>query len=156
MSIGNDNILRLYDLERSLEEDREAAAALPSNPLLQAGQVASIDRVTGLYPGVDGRHVITNATVQMSSELSVWDIETGTKVRAIKCGMTPPPIELRMCSATRSVGYMHDVNIFHYKVFNLQEGRVERCLQGKASNEPQRLAVLTIATSLDSLEEDVT
>lgn len=38
-----------------------------------------------------------------------------------------------MCSETRAVGFMHDVNLFHYKVFNLKEGRVERCLQGKAS-----------------------
>ncbi|KAK3736404.1 hypothetical protein QZH41_017906 [Actinostola sp. cb2023] len=133
MSIGNDNILRLYDLKRSLEEDKEAAAKMPSNPLAQVGHVASIDRVIGLFPGVDGRHVIANATVQMSSELSVWDTETDTKVRAIKCVHTVAPQELRMCSATRGVGFMHDTNLFHYKVFNLKEGRVERCLQGKAS-----------------------
>ncbi|XP_032219851.2 uncharacterized protein LOC5519197 [Nematostella vectensis] len=129
-SIGNDNILRIYDLKKALAEDEQTG---PTDPMMMNAAVASIDRIYGLFPSVDGKHAIGSGTVQNSSELSMWNVETGAKVRSLKLVAEMPPQEIRMCSETRGVGFMHDANQFHYKVYNFKNAKIERCLLGKAS-----------------------
>ena len=73
----------------------------------------------------------------MTNVLSVWDAMTGQKVVDIK-GLTAYPNPLRMSNLTRGVGFINDQNgKYHYKVFNLKEGKIERNLLGKACKRMQ-------------------
>ena len=126
LSIGHDSILRIYDKSREEEDENQNDTNVNE---IQGNKVA--DQITALSPGFDQRHAITIATVQLRNELAVWDALAGRKVREVRNLMFfPNPI--RMCSATRGVGFIYDQDLPHYRVFNFKDGTIERILEGKA------------------------
>ncbi|XP_068719523.1 NACHT domain- and WD repeat-containing protein 1-like [Montipora capricornis] len=126
LAVGQDDILRVYDKSRE-EEDENANDTTLSQ--IQGHTIA--DQIIAISPSFDQRHVVTTVLTQLKNEIHVWDIHKGKRVRRLM-NLTVLPNPLRMCTATRGVGYMHDRVIPHYKVFNLKEGKIERNLDGKA------------------------
>ncbi|KAJ7363338.1 hypothetical protein OS493_011626 [Desmophyllum pertusum] len=126
LAIGQDNILRVYDKRR--EEDDENQKDTVFNEI-QGNTLA--DQIITISPSFDQRHVLTTATIQLRNEIDVWDALSGKRVRRLMNLMVfPNPI--RMCTATRGVGFIFDQDLPHYKVFNFAEGKIERNLEGKA------------------------
>ena len=128
-SFGHDNILRIYDLKEALAEEQEESQGTKA--------VASTETINNMHSGPDGRHVICTAATKTALELSVWDTSLATKVRSLRIVGRIPPTTLRMCSPTRAVGYIHDTNFLHFKVYDLKSGKVEKCLHGKASKRTE-------------------
>ena len=126
LSVGQDNILRLYDKSREDDDENQEDTTVSE---IQGNKVA--DQITGLSPGFDQRHVVTVATVQLRSQLAIWDAWTGKKVRQVD-NVVYYPNPIRMCSATKGVGFIYDEKLPHYRVFNFKEGMMERVLDGKA------------------------
>ena len=126
LAVGQDNILRVYD--KSREEGDENANDTALNEV-QGNTVA--DQITSISSSFDQRHVLTTVLTQLRNEIHVWDVQTGKRVRRL-VNLTVFPSPLRMCTATRGVGFIFDQAMPHYKVFNLKEGKIERNLDGKA------------------------
>ena len=120
LAVGQDNILR--------EEGDENAKDTALNEV-QGNTVA--DQITSISSSFDQRHVLTTVLTQLRNEIHVWDAQTGKRVRRLM-NLTMFPNPLRMCTATRGVGFIFDQATPHYKVFNLKEGNKERNLNGKA------------------------
>lgn len=126
LAVGQDNILRVYDRSREEDDENQKDTSLST---IQGNTIA--DQITAISTSYDQRHVLTTATIQLRNELAVWDGLTGKRVRRLTNLMLfPNPI--RMCTATRGVGFIYDQELPHYKVINFAEGRIERNLEGKA------------------------
>ena len=126
LAIGQDNILRVYDKRREEDDENQKDTVLNE---IQGNTLA--DQITAISPSFDQRHVLTTATIQLRNEIDVWDALSGKRVRRLMNLMVfPNPI--RMCTATRGVGFIYDQDLSHYKVFNFAEGKIERNLEGKA------------------------
>ena len=126
LAIGQDNILRVFDKSREEGDENQKDTVLNE---IQGNTVA--DQITAISPSFDQRHVLTTATIQLRNEIDVWDTLSGKRVRRLMNLMVfPNPI--RMCTATRGVGFIYDQDLPHYKVFNFGEGKIERNLAGKA------------------------
>ena len=126
LAVGQGNILRVYD--KSREEGDENAKDTALNEV-QGNTVA--DQITSISSSFHQRHVLTTVLTQLRNEIHVWDVQTGKRVRRLM-NLTVFPNPLRMCTATRGVGFIFDQAMPHYKVFNLKEGKIERNLHGKA------------------------
>ena len=126
LAIGQDNILRVYDRRREEDDENKKDTVLSE---IQGNTLA--DQITAISPSFDQRHVLTTAVIQLKNEIDVWDALSGKRVRRLMNLMVfPNPV--RMCTATRGVGFIYDQNLPHYKVFNFAEGKIERNLDGKA------------------------
>ena len=126
LAIGQDNILRVFDKSREEEDENQKDTVLNE---IQGNTLA--DQITAISPSFDQRHVLTTTTIQLRHEIDVWDTLSGKRVRRLMNLMVfPNPI--RMCTATRGVGFIYDQNLPHYKVFNFGDGKIERNLDGKA------------------------
>ena len=126
LAIGQDNILRVFDKSREEDDENQKDTVLNE---IQGNTLA--DQITAISPSFDQRHVLTTATIQLRNEIDVWDALSGKRVRRLMNLMVfPNPI--RMCTATRGVGFIYDQALPHYKVFNFGEGKIERNLAGKA------------------------
>ncbi|KAJ7375747.1 hypothetical protein OS493_039155 [Desmophyllum pertusum] len=120
------NILRVYDKRREEDDENQKDTVLNE---IQGNTLA--DQITAISPSFDQRHALTTATIQLRNEIDVWDALSGKRVRRLMNLMVfPNPI--RMCTATRGVGFIYDQDLPHYKVFNFAEGKIERNLEGKA------------------------
>ena len=128
ISIAHDDVVRIYDLEQAVQENKKAVSTASKNHKA----VSSVDSITYLRRGSDNRHVIAIATVNGVSEILIWDTFTGTKVRSLKVSQDLPPSTIRMYETTHAVGYIHDQDFLHFQVFDLKAGKIERGLQGKA------------------------
>ena len=76
--------------------------------------------------------MIAIATVNDTNEILIWDTFEGTKARTLKMTQDLPPSTIRMHATTRAVCYIYDKDFLHLQVFDLQAGKIERRLQGKA------------------------
>ena len=126
LAVGQDNILRVYDKSREEEDENAKDTALNE---VQGNTVA--DQITSISSSFDQRHVLTTVLTQLKNEIHVWDVQKGKLVRRLM-NLTVFPNPLRMCTATRGVGFIFDQAMPHYKVFNLKEAKIERNLDGKA------------------------
>ena len=126
LTVGQDNILRVYDKSREEEDENQKDTVLNE---IQGNTVA--DQITAISPSFDQRHVLTTVMMKLRNEIHVWDAVSGKRVcRLMNLTVFPNPI--RMCTATRGVGFIYDQDLPHYKVFNFKEGKIERNLNGKA------------------------
>ena len=126
LAVGQDNLLRVYDKGREEDDENQRDTVLNE---IQGNTVA--DQITAVTPSFDQRHVLTISLIQLRNEIDVWDALTGKRVRRLMNLMVfPNPV--RMCTATRGVGFIYDQDLPHYKVFNFAEGKIERNLEGKA------------------------
>ena len=126
LAVGQDNVLRVYDKRREDEDENQKDTVITE---IQGHSIA--DQLTAISPGFDQRHALATAVVQLKNEIDVWDALSGKQVRRFMNLMVfPNPI--RLCTATRGVGFIIDQKFPHYKVFNFAEGRIERNLEGKA------------------------
>ena len=82
--------------------------------------------------GSNDRYVIAIATVNDTNEILIWHSFEGTKARTLKMTQDLPPSTIRMHATTRAVCYIYDKDFLHLQVFDLQAGKIERRLQGKA------------------------
>ena len=135
ISFAHDEIIRIYDLEQAVKENKKDVSRSTASKDHKA--VSSVDSITYLSCGSDDRHAIATATVSGSNEVLIWDSWTDTKVRALKVTQDLPPSTIRMHGTTHAVGYIHDQDFLHFQVFNLKAGKVERCLHGKASKRTE-------------------
>ena len=133
ISIAHDDVIRIYDLKQAVKEMKKDVSTSSKNHKA----VSSVDSITYLFRGSDERHVIATATVNDSNEVLIWDTLTGTKVRALKITQDVPPSTIRMQGTDHAVGYIHDQDFLHFQVFDLKAGKVNRCLQGKASKRTE-------------------
>ena len=133
ISLAQDDVIRIYNLQQALREGTEDV----SKPSSYNKAVSSIDSIKYLNTGTDARHVIATATVNNSNQIAIWDTLTGVMVRALKVFQELPPSTIRIYGASRAVGYIHDQEYLHFRVFDLKEGKVERNLQGKASKRTE-------------------
>lgn len=135
ISVAHDNIIRLYDLEQAVKENTEQVSNVSSSNMA----VSSADSINYLSRETDHihRHVIATAMVNNSNQILVWDTLTGTMARVLKTTQELPPTAIKMYGTARAVGFIHDQEFFHFKVFDLKAGKVERYLQGKASKRTE-------------------
>ena len=126
LAVGQDNILRVFDKSRGEDDENQKDTVINQ---VQGTTVA--DQITAMSPSFDQRHVLTTATIQLRNEIDVWDAVSGKRVRRLM-NLTVFPNPIRMCTATRGVGFIFDQNLPHYKVFNFAEAKIERNLDGKA------------------------
>ena len=134
ISIAHDEVVRIYDLEKAVTEGKKDVATASKDHKA----VSSVDSITYLTRGSDDRHAIAIAKINNSSEVLIWDTLTRTKVRALKVSTDDiPPSTIRMRGTAHAVGYIHDKNFLHFQVFDLKAGKIERCLQGKASKRTE-------------------
>ena len=126
LAIGQDNILRVFDKSREEDDENQKDTVLNE---IQGNTLA--DQITAISPSFDQRHVLTTATIQLRNEIDVWDALSGKRVRRLM-NLLVFPNPIRMCTATRGVGFIYDQNLPHYKVFNFRDGKIERNLDGKA------------------------
>ncbi|KAL9973170.1 hypothetical protein ACROYT_G019587 [Oculina patagonica] len=126
LAIGQDNSLRVYDKRREEDDENKKDTVLSE---IQGNTVA--DQISAVSPSFDQRHILATAVIQLQSEIDVWDALSGKRVRRLmNLKVFPNPV--RMCTATRGVGFIYDQDLPHYKVFNFAEGKIERNLDGKA------------------------
>ncbi|XP_078369383.1 uncharacterized protein LOC144653297 [Oculina patagonica] len=126
LAIGQDNSLRVYDRRREGDDENKKETFL--NKIY--GYTVS-DTISAIQSSFDQRYVLSTAVVKLKNEIDVWDALSGQRVcRLMNLMVFPDPI--RMCSASRGVGFIDDKKIPHYKVFNFVEGTIERNLDGKA------------------------
>ena len=118
-----DRIVRIYDASK--DEGKEATADASS-----ANQWV-INQINALYPSCDNRHFITTGTANMTSEISIWDVNQGKQVRVFK-NLTFNPSVLRMISPSQGVGYIYNEKMYHYVVLDFAECKMVRQLEGKA------------------------
>ncbi|XP_015761026.1 PREDICTED: uncharacterized protein LOC107340178 [Acropora digitifera] len=134
ISFAHDETVRIYDLEKAMKEKKKDIGSTSKDHKA----VSSVDSITYLIRGSDDRHVIATAQTNDSNEVIVWDIEASSKVRALKLPMEgPSPSTIRMYGTDYAVGYIHDQKFLHFQVYNLKTGKIERCLQGKASKRTE-------------------
>ena len=126
LAVGQDNILRVFDKSRGEDDENQKDTVIN-----QVQGTAVADQITAMSPSFDQRHVLTTATIQLRNEVDVWDAVSGKRVRRL-INVTVFPNPIRMCTATRGVGFIFDPNLPHYKVFNFAEAKIERNLDGKA------------------------
>ena len=118
-----DRIVRIYDASK--DEAKEATVDASS-----ANQWV-VNQINALYPSCDNRHFITTETANMTSEISIWDVNQGKRVRVFKNLMFYPGV-LRMVSPTQGVGYIYNEKMHHYVLLDFAEGKMVRQLEGKA------------------------
>ena len=118
-----DRIVRIYDASK--DKGREAIADASSTNQWMVNQINS------LYSSVDNRHFITAGTANMTSEISIWDVNQGKQVRVFK-NLTFYPSVLRMVTPTLGVGYIYNEKMHYYVLIDFAEGKVLRPLEGKA------------------------
>lgn len=134
ISFAHDETVRIYDLEKAIKERKKDISFTSKGHKA----VSSVDSITYLIRGSDDRHVIATAQTNNSNEVIVWDIEASSKVRALKLPMEgQSPSTIRMYGTDYAVGYIHDQKFLHFQVYNLKTGKIERCLQGKASKRTE-------------------
>ena len=119
----SDRIVRVYDASK--DESKETTSAPTTS------EWAAINQIAALHPGIDGRHFIISATVNMTNEVSVWDAKQAKKVRIFKNSMFYPSV-LRMVSPTIGVAYIYNDKMHHYVVLDFAQGKMIRKLEGKA------------------------
>lgn len=118
-----DGIMRIYDASK---DDGKEGTVDPS-----AANQWVVNQINALYPSCDGRHFITTGTANMTSEMSIWDVNKGKQVRTYK-NLTFYPSVLRMISPTLGVAYIYNEKMNHYAILDLAEGKMVRHLVGKA------------------------
>ena len=129
ISIAHDEVIRIYDLEKAVKENKKAVQTGSKNHKA----VSSVDSITYLTrDDCTDRYVIAIATVNDTNEILIWDTFEGAKARTLKMTKDLPLSTIRMGATTRAVGYIHDKDFLHFQVFDLHAGTIERLLQGKA------------------------
>ena len=126
-----ERIVRVYDVSK---DQRKQVTADSKNQWMA-------NRIHSLYPGVDNRHFITAGTANMTSEISIWDVNQGKQVRVFK-NLTFYPTVLRMVTPTVGVGYIHNVTMNYYVLLDFAKGKVLRLLEGKACNRMHMMEFL--------------
>lgn len=139
ISVAYDEVIRIYDLEKAVNESTEE---VPTDASSGNKAVSSVDTINYLGRETDHRHVIATATVNNTSQILIWDTLTGKKVRAFKMTQELLPNTIKMYGTSRAVGYIHDLEFLHFQVFDMKSGKVERTLQGKASKRTEAFGFL--------------
>lgn len=134
ISIAHDDVIRIYDLEKALEENKKDVTTGTKGHKA----VSSVDSITYLTQGSDKRHVLAVATVNNSNKVLIWDSLTRANVRSLKLDTEDlPPSTIRMYGTAKAVGYIHDQDFLHFRVFDLEAGMAERYLHGKGSKRTE-------------------
>ena len=122
LAVCFDKILRIYKYPPTEENYRERDHFLN-------------DKISGVYPGVDGRHLVTTSMGPGGQTLSVWDVPSSKVVRRLRCSRFGVN-EVRMLNSTQAIAkiYIEDRKEFAFGFVDLKEGRVLRWMDGNAGH----------------------
>ena len=117
-----DKILRIYKYPPKEETCAE------SDPFVN-------EKISGVYPGVDGRHLVTTSMGSDGQTLSVWDVPLSKVVRRLRCSNIGVN-EVRMLNSTQAAAkiYIEERKEFAVAFVDLKDGSVSRWMDGNAGH----------------------
>ena len=120
LAVCFDKILRIYKYPPTEENHREEFVN---------------EKISGVYPGVDGRHLVTTSMGPEGQTLSVWDVPSSNIVRRLRCSNIGVN-EVRMLNSTQAVAkiYIEERKEFAFGFVDLREGNVLRWMDGNAGH----------------------
>ena len=122
MAVCFDKILRIYKYppkEQTLAE---------SDPFVN-------EKIIGVYPGVDGRHLVTTSMGSDGQMLSVWDVPLSRVVRHLRCSNVGVN-KVRLLNSTQAVTkiFIEERKEFAFAFVDLKDGSVLRWMDGNAGH----------------------
>ena len=122
LAVCFDKILRIFKYPPTEESCTE------SDPFVN-------EKISGVYPGVDGRHLVTTSMGSDGQTLSVWDVPSSKVVRRLRCSNIGVN-EVRMLNSTRAVAkiYIEERKEFAFGFVDLKNGSVLRWMDGNAGH----------------------
>ena len=90
LAVCFDKILRIYKYQPVEIEDKKESDHFTN------------EKINGVYPGEDGRHLVTTSMGPTGQTLSVWDVTSSDVVRRLRCSNIGVN-EVRMLGATPSI-----------------------------------------------------
>ena len=122
LAVCFDKILRIYKYPPAEE------ACTESDPFVS-------EKISGVYPGVDGRHLVTTSMGSEGQTLSVWDVPSSKAVRRLRCSNIGVN-EVRMMNSTQAVAkiYIEQRKEFAFGLVDLKDGSVVRWMDGNAGH----------------------
>ena len=123
LAVCFDKILRIYKYHPDQIENSEESDHYTN------------ETISGVYPGVDDRHLVTTSMSPEGQTLSVWDISSSSVVRRLRCSNMGVN-EVRMLNATQAFAkiYIEERKEFAFGFVDLKEGRVLRWMDGSAGH----------------------
>ena len=93
------------------------------------------EKISGVYPGVDGRHLVTTSMGSDGQTLSVWDVPLSRVVRRLRCSNVGVN-EVRLLNSTQAVAkiYIEERKEFAFAFVDLKDGSVLRWMDGNAGH----------------------
>lgn len=93
------------------------------------------EKISGVYPGVDGRHIVTTTVGPEGQTLSVWDVTSSNVVRRLQFSAIGVN-EIRMLNTTTAFAkvYIEERKEFFFGVFDLKKGMVSQWMERKAGH----------------------
>lgn len=93
------------------------------------------EKISGVYPGVDGRHLVTTSMGSDGQTLSVWDVPLSKVVRRLRCSNVGVN-EVRLLNSTQAVAkiYIEERKEFAFAFVDLKDGSVLRWMDGNAGH----------------------
>lgn len=93
------------------------------------------EKISGVYPGVDGRHLVTTSMGSDGQTLSIWDVPSSKVVRHLRCANIGVN-EVRMLNSTQAVAkiYIEERKEFAFGFVDLKDGSVLRWMDGNAGH----------------------
>ena len=122
MAVCFDKILRIYKYPPTEE------SCTDSDPFVN-------EKISGVYPGVDGRHLVTTSMGSDRQTLSVWDVPSSKVVRRLRCANIGVN-EVRMLNSTQAVAkiYIEERKEFAFGFVDFKDGNVLRWMDGNAGH----------------------
>lgn len=123
LAVCFDKIIRIYKFQFGQVENRKENDHFEN------------EKISGVYPGVDGRHLVTTSMGLEGQTLSVWDVKSSNVVRRIRCSNIGVN-EVRMLNSTQAFAkiYIEERKEFVFGFVDLKEGKVLRWMDGNAGN----------------------
>ena len=122
MAVCFDKILRIYKYPPKEQTWAE------SDPFVN-------EKISGVYPGVDGRHLVTTSMGSDGQTFSVWDIPLSRVVRHLRCSNVSVN-EIRLLNSTQAVAkiFIEERKEFAFAFVDLKDGSVLRWMDGNAGH----------------------
>lgn len=123
LAVCFDKILRIYKYQSAQEETCRESDHFQN------------EKISGVYPGVDGRHLVTTSMGTSGQTLSVWDVPSSNVVRRLRCSNIGIN-EVRMLNSTQAVAkiYVEERKEFVFGLMDLKTGHMLRWMDGSAGN----------------------
>lgn len=93
------------------------------------------EKISGVYPCLDGRHIVTTTVGPEGQTLSVWDVTSSNVVRRLRFSAIGV-YEIRMLNTTTAFAnvYIEERKEFSFGFFDLKKGMVSQWMEGKAGH----------------------